>query len=108
MNSQPTRNDDSQNQTQTQSQPQSQLERWRLPPTEAAGTAAGLVAGLAIAWAGYGAALASAPVFAMTASIALVSMVIGQRLAARTIDMVLLLAVAVLAIGLLPLIVAGG
>lgn len=98
MSSQTTRNDDDQR--------QSQLDRWRLPPTEAAGTAAGLVAGLAIAWAGYGPALASAPVFAATATLALVSMVIGQRLAARRIDVVLILAVATLLIVLSPLVVA--
>lgn len=73
-----------------------------LPRGEALGASGGLVVGLALSWAVYGAALSSAPVFALTVGVTLPMIVIGQRLAARRFDSALAFSIALVALAFTP------
>lgn len=69
-----------------------------LPPTQAAGTTAGLVIGLAVAWVVFGPALTSAPIFAATTGTVLCTMVLAYQLTVRRFDIVFGLAIVTLAL----------
>lgn len=77
------------------------IQRNRLPWIEALGVATGLIIGFAIAFWLVGAATASAPAFMTTVAVVLPMIVIGQRVAAREVDIAFWMAV-----GLVVLVVA--